>query len=63
LSSLDTRDAERFERDGVEYVRFDLVHSSNGAPLTLEYPVTRDALIRRHGCGPGARDTTRPDCG
>ena len=54
-SSLDARDAKRFERDGVEYVRFDLVHSSHGAPLTLEYPVTRDALIRRHGREPDRR--------
>ena len=46
-SSLDARDLEEFEKRGHPWVRFRLV--SNKQSFNLELPVSRSALIKRHG--------------
>ncbi|MHA7815402.1 MAG: ATP-dependent zinc protease family protein [Pseudohaliea sp.] len=44
-ASLDARAIREFERDGDEWVRFDIVHPGTGEPLTLERPVARVVRI------------------
>lgn len=44
-ASLDARNIREFERDGDEWVRFDIVHPETGEPLTLERPVARVVRI------------------
>jgi len=44
-ASLDARNIREFERDGDEWVRFDIVHPGTGEPLTLERPVARVVRI------------------
>ena len=44
-SSLDARDIEFFDKNGVEWVRFKIVRSLNNKTFTLEYPVIRTARI------------------
>ncbi len=44
-ASLDARNIREFERDGDEWVRFDIVHPQTGEPLTLERPVARVVRI------------------
>lgn len=46
-SSLDVDNIEAFERDGNKWVRFDVVNF-RGQKRTLEKPVVRTALIKRH---------------
>lgn len=53
-SSLDAQDIERFERDGEPWVRFTLSGKESGETATLERPLVRDALIKRHS-GPSQR--------
>ena len=44
-ASLDARNIREFERDGDDWVRFDIVHPKSGEPLTLERPVARVVRI------------------
>jgi hypothetical protein len=44
-ASLDARNIREFERDGDDWVRFDIAHPKSGEPLTLERPVARVVLI------------------
>ena len=44
-ASLDARNIREFERDGDDWVRFDIAHPESGEPLTLERPVVRMVLI------------------
>ncbi|KGE04216.1 ATP-dependent zinc protease family protein [Pseudohaliea rubra] len=44
-ASLDARNIREFERDGDQWVRFDLVHPASGEPLALERPVARVVRI------------------
>jgi len=44
-ASLDARNIREFERDGDDWVRFDIVHPEGGEPLTLERPVARVVRI------------------
>lgn len=53
-SSLDAQDIERFERDGEPWVRFTLSGEEPGQTTTLERPLVRDVLIKRHR-GPSQR--------
>lgn len=53
-SSLDAQDIERFERDGKPWVRFTLSGEEPGQNTTLERPLSRDVLIKRHR-GPSQR--------
>lgn len=53
-SSLDAQDIERFERDGEPWVRFTLSGEEDGETTTLERPLVRDVLIKRHR-GPSQR--------
>lgn len=53
-SSLDAQDIERFERDGDPWVRFTLSGEEDGETTTLERPLVRDVLIKRHR-GPSQR--------
>lgn len=46
-SSLDARDLEEFRKDGQPWVKFRLVSSEQS--FKLELPVSRFALIKRHG--------------
>ena len=61
-SSMCALDIERFERDGESWVRFRLPLPSDtskkeiGRSEVLEYPITREAHIKRHG----AEDQVRP---
>lgn len=53
-SSLDAQDIERFERNGDPWVRFTLSGEEPGQSTTLERPLSRDVLIKRHR-GPSQR--------
>lgn len=53
-SSLDAQDIERFERGGDPWVRFTLSGNNSGESATLERPLERDVLIKRHR-GPSQR--------
>lgn len=53
-SSLDAQDIERFERDGEPWVRFTITGEESGQSMTLERPLFRDVLIKRHK-GPSQR--------
>lgn len=53
-SSLDAQDIERFKRDGEPWVRFTLSGEEPGQRTTLERPLVRDVLIKRHR-GPSQR--------
>lgn len=53
-SSLDAQDIERFERDGEPWIRFTLSGEEPGQRTTLERPLVRDVLIKRHR-GPSQR--------
>lgn len=44
-SSLDARRITRFERDGKDWVRFDLVNRQNDEVKTIERPLVRNARI------------------
>lgn len=44
-SSLDARNIVRFERDGKDWVRFDLVNRQNDEIQTIERPLVRNARI------------------
>lgn len=44
-SSLDARNITRFERDGKDWVRFDLVNRQTEGVKTIERPVVRNARI------------------
>lgn len=44
-SSLDARNITRFERDGKDWVRFDLVNRQNEDAKTIERPLVRNARI------------------
>lgn len=60
--SISAVNIERFERDGKKWVRFMLpstdgkVDEKNGKRYRMEYPLVRDASIKRHG----AEDQIRP---
>jgi hypothetical protein len=47
-SSINAHDIERFEKDGQQWVRFQ-VKNRKGAMMTLERPVVREVTIKRHG--------------
>lgn len=47
-SSLDARDIELFEKDGKDWVRFQLANSA-GDLTSMQEPVTRFVRIKRHG--------------
>ncbi len=53
-SSLDAQDITRFERDGEPWVRFTIAGEEPGQEQTLERPLSRDVLIKRHK-GPSQR--------
>lgn len=53
-SSLDAQDIERFDRDGEPWVRFTLSGEEDAETTTLERPLVRDVLIKRHR-GPSQR--------
>jgi len=44
-SSLDATNIKRFERDGDNWVRFEIKHPESGEPVTLERKLIRDARI------------------
>lgn len=44
-SSLDAANIKRFERDGENWVSFEIKHSETGEPITLERKLVRDARI------------------
>ncbi|MCK9512769.1 MAG: RimK/LysX family protein [Pigmentiphaga sp.] len=49
LSSLNALDLERFERDGKEWVRFEVMNPDDDKKrIELEYPVVRDIRIVQH---------------
>ncbi len=55
-SSLHAEDIERFERDGVEWVRFHTTDPDEKNPLkTVEAPLIRDVKIKRHKQKPQTR--------
>jgi hypothetical protein len=48
-SSLNALNKEKFERDGEEWIRFDVIDPDDeDAYITLERPVERNVRIRRH---------------
>lgn len=49
-SSINAQDIEHFEQDGEEWVRF-RVTNRLGRMMTLERPLVRDVVIKRHGGG------------
>lgn len=53
-SSLDAQDITRFERGGEAWVRFTISGEEPGQRQTLERPLSRDVLIKRHK-GPSQR--------
>jgi len=53
-SSLSVISIKHFSRDGRPWVRF-RVYNSDGHPITLERPVVRTVLIKRHGEPPKPR--------
>lgn len=50
-SSLDARNIEQFERDGVSMVRFDVLDPDSEKFVTLERPLARIVRIRQHEDG------------
>lgn len=48
-TSIDARNIKSFERDGKDWVRFDLINRDTKASQTLEEPVSRTVKIKRHG--------------
>lgn len=57
-SSLDAEKLHRFERDGVQWVRFSVV-SGKGRTIDFERKLLRVARIRRHDGGVQVRDVVR----
>jgi hypothetical protein len=53
--SLDASNLKKFERDGKEWVRFDLAEKREGKTITFERPVLRWAPIKRHNQEPQRR--------
>lgn len=53
-ASLDAQDITRFERNGKPWVRFTISGEMPGQKQTLERPLSRDVLIKRHK-GPSQR--------
>lgn len=53
-ASLDAQDITRFERNGEPWVRFTIAGEEPGQQQTLERPLSRDVLIKRHK-GPSQR--------
>ncbi|MEZ5503580.1 MAG: ATP-dependent zinc protease [Halioglobus sp.] len=49
LSSLDASNIELFERDGKNWVRFEITNPANGKPQTLERRLHRTVGIRQSG--------------
>ncbi len=49
-SSIDAKNIQRFERDGKTWLRFDLPNGERKKSVshTLELPLLRDVLIKRH---------------
>ena len=54
-SSLDASNMQIFDRDGKEWVRFDLEEKREGKKLTIERPLLRWAPIKRHNQEPQRR--------
>ena len=60
-SSLSAKDVERFERDGVVWMRFHVpISASDGGTaepqlIEMESRLEREVLIKRHGGGPSRR--------
>ncbi len=48
-SSINATDIQRFERDGKKWVRFVIPYPDGKTSETIEKPLKRDALIKRHG--------------
>lgn len=46
-SSIDARDVEPFERDGADWVRFDLINPATGETTPTEQKISRWVLIRQ----------------
>ena len=54
-SSLDAGNLQEFERDGKNWVRFDLEEKREGKKITIERPLLRWAPIKRHNQEPQRR--------
>lgn len=54
-SSLDAGNLQLFERDGKQWVRFDLAEDREGNKITIERPLLRWAPIKRHNQEPQRR--------
>jgi hypothetical protein len=54
-SSLDASNMQEFERDGKQWVRFDLAEQREGSKITIERPLLRWAPIKRHNQEPQRR--------
>ncbi len=48
-TSIDARDIKKFERDGKDWVRFNLFDRETKKTFEIEKPVTRTVDIKRHG--------------
>ncbi|WP_237742285.1 ATP-dependent zinc protease [Gayadomonas joobiniege] len=46
-SSISAKNIQKFERDGDNWVRFDMIHTDTGLEETLEAPVVRKVRIRQ----------------
>ncbi|GAA3944175.1 ATP-dependent zinc protease [Litoribacillus peritrichatus] len=50
-TSIDARDIKKFERDGKDWVRFNLFDRDTKETFEIEKPVSRVVQIKRHGAG------------
>lgn len=58
-SSLDARDIQRFERDGIKWVKFTLLDRRSGKKVQIEGRLTRTVEITRHGTDPQYRPVVK----